>query len=164
VLAGARRIAGDYLLMMADHLFERDILDRLLRQPQRDSGVLLAVDRRLDNPLVDPDDATWVRTRTDGSIAAIGKALQGADAIDCGAFLATPQLARGIAEAIAAGAAGSLSDGMQRLADGGRAATMPIDGGWWLDVDDRHALALAEAQAPVRLADLYSEVLTGTSS
>ena len=35
---------------------------------------------------------------------------------------------------------------MQVLADRGRAATMEIDGAWWMDVDDPHAHALAEAE------------------
>ncbi|MFC4293822.1 NTP transferase domain-containing protein [Novosphingobium tardum] len=148
VIAGAARISGDYLLMMADHLFERSILERLRGEGAPDRGVTLAVDRRLDNPLVDPDDATWVRLGEGGRISAIGKSLTQYDAVDCGAFLATPELARAIEAAIADGAAGSLSDGMQRLADAGRAATMEIAGAWWLDVDDPHFHAIAEAQAP----------------
>lgn len=164
VLAGARRIDGDYLLVMADHLFEPAVLAPLLACPVEKRGVTLAVDPWLDNPLVDPDDATWVERHPDGRIAAIGKHLARRDAIDCGAFLATPDLAEAIAAAIADGAAGSLSDGMQRLASAGRAWTVEIAGGWWLDVDDPRAHALAEAQAPARLAPLYAAALTGTSA
>jgi choline kinase len=151
VIAGAARISGVYLLMMADHLFEAGILDRLARQGTKSRGVTLAIDRRLDNPLIDPDDATWVKTDADGRIEAIGKTLADYDAVDCGAFLATPELADAIRAAIAAGAAGSLSEGMQRLADAGRAATMDIGDAWWLDVDDPRAHAVAEAEAPARL-------------
>ena len=159
VIAGAARVAQaggrDFLLMMADHIFSAEILHRLARQGGSDRGVTLAIDRRVDNPLVDPDDATWVRTDEQGRIRAIGKTISPYDAVDCGAFLCTPELPEAIAEAIAAGAAGSLSDGMQRLADKGRAATMEIAGAWWLDVDDPRAHALAEAQAPGQLAALY---------
>lgn len=162
VLAGARRMSGDYLLLMADHLFERSILERLLRQ-EGGSGVTLAIDRRLGNPALDPDDATWVRTRPDGGIAAIGKGLARRDAVDCGAFLATAELAAAIAAAVADGAGGSLSDGMQRLADHGRAATVEIGEAWWVDVDDPRSHALAEAQAPTRLAEAF-RAARGTSS
>ncbi|WP_298198701.1 NTP transferase domain-containing protein [Novosphingobium sp.] len=159
VIAGAARVAQaggrDFLLMMADHIFSAEILHRLARQGGSDRGVTLAIDRRVDNPLVDPDDATWVRTDEQGRIRAIGKTISPYDAVDCGAFLCTPELPEAIAEAIAAGAAGSLSDGMQRLADKGRATTMEIAGAWWLDVDDPRAHALAEAQAPGQLAALY---------
>jgi len=146
VIAGAAKIEGDYLLMMADHVFEAGILERLARQGTKSRGVTLAIDRRIDNPLIDPDDATWVKTDTDGRIEAIGKSIPEYDAVDCGAFLATPELAQAIRAAIAEGAAGSLSEGMQRLADAGRAATMDIGEAWWIDVDDPKAHALAEAK------------------
>jgi 1L-myo-inositol 1-phosphate cytidylyltransferase len=155
VVAGASRIDGDYLLMMADHIFETGILERLARQGTKSRGVTLAIDRRTDNPLIDPADATWVKTDADGRIEAIGKTIPERDAVDCGAFLATPELARAIQAAIADGKNGSLSDGMQRLADAGRAATMDIGDAWWLDVDDPRAHALAEADAPARLSEIY---------
>ena len=144
VMAGAAKISGDYLLMMADHIFEAGILDRLAKQGTKSRGVTLAVDRRLDNPLIDPEDATWVKTDADGRIEAIGKTIPDYDAVDCGAFLATPELALAIQAAITAGKSGSLSDGMQRLADAGRAATMDIGDAWWIDVDDPRAHAIAE--------------------
>lgn len=155
VMAGASVIEGDYLLMMSDHIFSAPILARLARQGGADRGVTLAIDRRCDNPLVDPDDATWVKLDDAGFIAAIGKTIPAYDAVDCGAFLATPELARAIQAAIDAGQAGSLSEGMQRLADAGRAATMDIGTAWWLDVDDPRAHALAEAQAPRELPEIY---------
>ena len=144
VMAGAAKISGDYLLMMADHIFEAGILERLARQGTKSRGVTLAIDRRLDNPLIDPEDATWVKTDADGRIEAIGKTIPDYDAVDCGAFLATPELAVAIQAAITAGMSGSLSDGMQRLADAGRAATMDIGEAWWIDVDDPRAHAIAE--------------------
>lgn len=158
VMAGAARIDGDYLLMMCDHVFEASILQNLARQGGADRGVTLAIDRRLDNPLVDPDDATWVETGADGRIRAIGKTIPHYDAVDCGAFLATPELAAAIGAAIAEGKAGSLSEGMQRLADAGRAATMEIGGAWWLDVDEPRYHDIAEAEAPARLAEIYAAI------
>ena len=159
VVAGAARLAkmggGDYLLMMADHIFEGSILERLAREGAKSRGVTLAIDRRTDNPLVDPEDATWVKTDRDGRIETIGKAIADYDGVDCGAFLATPELAAAIKAAIAEGKPGSLSDGMQRLADAGRAATMDIGDAWWLDVDDPRSHALAEAEAPKHLPGIF---------
>lgn len=159
VIAGAAQVAAlggrDFLLMMADHIFSGEILTRLAQQGAASRGVTLAIDRQIDSPLIDPDDATWVETTADGRIRAIGKTISTYDAVDCGAFLATPELPAAIAEAIAAGKSGSLSDGMQRLADQGRAATMEIGTAWWMDVDDPRAHALAEAEAPVQLALIY---------
>lgn len=156
VIAGAAACDGPFLLLMADHMFDAAILIRLLQQGHANRDVTLAIDRRIDNPLVDPDDATWVRTAADGRIAKIGKSIIRYDAVDCGAFLATPALAVAIRAAIAAGKAGSLSDGMQVLADQGRAATMEIAGAWWMDVDDPHAHALAEVEAPLHIPGAFA--------
>jgi choline kinase len=163
VIAGAARIEGNYLLMMADHVFGDGLLERLAAQAGDDRGVTLAIDRHVANPLVDPEDATWVRLNDAGFIAAIGKTIAPYDAVDCGAFLATPELAEAIRAAIAAGKAGSLSDGMQWLADRGRAATFDISvdigadpaNGWWMDVDDPRAHVLAEQLAPRNLRSVY---------
>jgi choline kinase len=138
VLAGAAAIEGDYLLMMADHLFDPDIVRRLIAAPP--APLTLAVDRGLAGPLIDMDDATKVATGADGAILAIGKALARFDAVDTGLFRATPALA----EAIGAGG-GSLSEGVQRLADRGQAWALDVTGLLWLDVDDPAALAKAEA-------------------
>lgn len=158
VMAGAELIAGDFLLVMADHMFEAGIMARLAREGTADRGVTLAIDRRVDSQLVDPDDATWVRLGDNGRIAAIGKTIAPYDAVDCGAFLATPELAEAIRAAIIDGAAGSLSDGMQRLASAGRAATMDVGEAWWLDVDDPRAHALAEELAPRHISWLNAKL------
>lgn len=151
VLAGAARIEGNYLLMMADHMFSTGLLQTLVQQMERPGGAALAIDRNMGAPAIDPDDATWVRRRANGSIAQIGKHLTRYDAVDCGAFIATPDLADAIAEAVADGAAGSLSEGMQRLADRGAADTVDVTGHWWIDVDDPRMHAMAEDEAPMAL-------------
>jgi 1L-myo-inositol 1-phosphate cytidylyltransferase len=145
VRAGAKGIAGDYLLLMADHLFDAAIARQLLERAPAGAAITLAVDCNLANPLLDLDDATRVETGDGGQIVRIGKGLERFDAIDTGIFLATPALAAAIAEAVAAGGTGSLSEGVQRLADQGRAFTVDLAGGSWIDIDDPRALALAEA-------------------
>lgn len=142
VLAGAAALAGDYLLAMSDHLFDPEIVRLLLAAPPAD--LVLAVDPDLENPLLDMDDATKVALAPDGAIQRIGKTLERFDAIDTGLFRATLALAAALEEAIAAGGVGSLSEGVQRLADRGKAMTVGTGGARWLDVDDPAALAKAE--------------------
>jgi choline kinase len=142
VLAGASVFHGEYLLSMSDHLFDPAIVARLL--DRRTSGVTLAVDRNLSGPLLDIDDATKVEVAADGRIARIGKVLASYNAIDTGLFYATPVLAQAIRDDIAAGGSGSLSEGMQRLADAGLASTADIGSARWIDVDSPAMLALAE--------------------
>jgi 1L-myo-inositol 1-phosphate cytidylyltransferase len=138
VAAGAAAIAGDYLLAMSDHLFDPAIVRRLVAAPA--AALTLAVDRDVAGPLLDLDDATKVETGADGAIVRIGKTLDRFDAIDTGLFRATPALAAAIGDG-----GGSLSEGVQRLADQGLAATVDVTGLRWLDVDDEAALAKAEA-------------------
>lgn len=137
VIAGAATIHGDYLLAMSDHLFDPAIVRRLIDAPP--AALTLAVDRDLANPLLDMDDATKVETGAGGAIVRIGKMLERFDAIDTGLFRATPALAGAIGHG-----GGSLSEGVQRLADQGLAMTVDATGLRWLDVDDEAALAKAE--------------------
>jgi len=144
VMAGASILPGNYLLVMCDHLLSTPILQGLAQVKCEGRSVTLAIDQNTQSPLIDPDDATWVETRENGCISRIGKDLECFDAVDCGAFLATPALAEAIQKSIDAGQPGSLSDGMQWLADRDAAATLDIGKAWWMDVDDPKAHAMAE--------------------
>ena len=144
VLAGAARIEGDYLLLLSDHLFDPTLARRLIAARPAEAALTLAVDRDWRRASLDLDDATKVASES-GRILRIGKALDAFDAVDTGVFVATPALAEALTAAVAAGEAGSLSQGVQRLADQGRAAIVDVTGLMWLDVDDPAALAKAEA-------------------
>jgi 1L-myo-inositol 1-phosphate cytidylyltransferase len=143
VLAAQAALEDEFLLVMSDHLVEPGIVEATIAEPKR-GALLLAVDRGVDNPLIDLDDATKVETAADGRIVRLGKTLADYDAIDTGIFRSGTALIAAIRESIAAGGQGSLSEGVQRLADDGLAFTLDVSGRWWLDVDDPRALALAE--------------------
>jgi len=108
--------------------------------------VILAVDRRLDNRLVQIDDVTRVDVAEDGRIRKIGKGLTSYNAYDTGIFLASKALFRAIAEDVAAGGGGSISAGMQRLAERGKARVFDIGARFWIDVDDTLAFEQAEIE------------------
>lgn len=133
-----------FVLMMADHLFDPALLRDLLEQLPPPGAVVLAIDRRLDNPLVDLEDVTRVETHADGRIRAIGKLISPYDAFDTGIFLACKGLIGAIGEDLAAGGSGGISGGMNRLAARGLATTFDIGGRFWLDVDDAVAHGQAE--------------------
>lgn len=144
VLAAAGRLEDDFLLTMSDHLFEPAIVSALLARAPGE--LILAVDRESESPLIDLDDATKVALGEDGRIARIGKTIHRWDAIDTGLFRAGPALPAAIRASVAAGGQGSLSEGVQALADRGRALALDVTGRWWMDVDDPRAHALAEAE------------------
>jgi 1L-myo-inositol 1-phosphate cytidylyltransferase len=145
VLAAAGHLASEFVLLMSDHLFDPAILRDLIATDRRGAALTLAADYCVDNPLLDLDDATKIAVGEDGRILRIGKTLPRYEAIDTGIFIAAPALFEALRASLAAGGAGSLSEGVQALADSGRAFVRDISGRWWLDVDDEAAFAKAEA-------------------
>ncbi len=145
VLAGSTRIDGDYLMLMSDHLFDPEIARRAVAAGEASGAALtLAIDRDWRRETLDLDDATKVALDGD-RIAGIGKTLPDFDAVDTGVFYVRPALAEAIRQAVDAGKTGSLSDGVQKLAETGQARIADATGLFWLDVDDPLGLAKAEA-------------------
>ncbi len=147
VAAAKPHLGEQFVLLMSDHLFDPSIVTDMLAAGGDPNGVVLAVDRRLKSPLIDPDDVTRVRTDAGGRIKAIGKGLAGHNALDTGIFLASQALIEAIREDRAAGGEGSISAGMQRLADHDGAFAFDIADRFWLDIDD--AVAHGEAERAV---------------
>lgn len=157
ILAAADVLSERFLLVMSDHILSDELLAALTKVDVPDDGVVLATDTNIECERVDPEDATWVRLSGSGAIIQIGKHLESYDAVDCGAFLATRGLLDAIEDAIGDGKSGSLSDGMQRLADGGKAYSCDIGSAWWIDVDERHSLQLAKEQVKAHLPNVFSQ-------
>lgn len=144
VAAARDRLDPHFALMMSDHLFDPRLLSDLIAVGPVAGGTVLAVDRRLDNPLVDLDDVTRVSTDGASRILALGKAMAQYDAFDTGVFLAGGGLVDAIETDHAAGGPGSITAGMNRLAANGLALAHDIGEAFWLDVDDPAAHAQAE--------------------
>ncbi len=154
VLTGAEVIgARRHLLMMADHLVDPALIARVAAAPE--AALTLGVDRRLDNPLVDLDDVTRVRTNGE-RIVAIGKHLPDYDCYDTGVFAVDARFHDALRASIADGGAGSISAGVEALAATGEARVVDIGDTWWLDVDDPRALAQAETAMAARDAHQHA--------
>ena len=65
-----------------------------------------------------------------------------------------PALMAALQADVDSGGAGSISAGMQRLADAGRARIFDIGDRFWIDVDDAAALEKAEAHLLARSREL----------
>ncbi|MGB9793189.1 MAG: NTP transferase domain-containing protein, partial [Thermacetogeniaceae bacterium] len=135
VLAARKALEGEssFLLTMADHVFSPDVFKRLLSVQPRGREVYVGADFKLGQ-VYDLREATKIAV-ADGRIRAIGKGLQEFQAVDCGAFHATPALFDALAEAQAQGRH-SLSEGIAVLADEGNALACDIGDAWWIDVDN----------------------------
>jgi len=149
VLAAAAQLQEPFLLTMADHLFDPELVRRLLAAGTPADGLTLAVDGKLDNPLVDPADVTRVRRRGD-QIEAIGKGLQDCDGYDTGLFLCSPALFHALRQAREGGDS-TLSGAVRLLAARNKARACAVDGLFWIDVDDAAAASRAEQALLQRL-------------
>lgn len=132
VLCARPAIDENFLLLMADHMFEAKTARSLLRQRIGRDEVILAVDRNIGR-VFDLDDATKVRIERD-RIIDIGKTLADYDALDTGMFLCTPALFRYLDQA-AVGGNCSLSDGVGLAARNRAFRAFDIGDSWWLDID-----------------------------
>ena len=143
VLAAADLLQQNYLLLMADHLFDLSIAAALCRIALGPDEIVLAIDRKVGE-IYDLEDATKVRLR-DGRISAIGKALEVFDAADTGMFACSGALVQALRRgAEAAGGDCSLSDGMRLVAEAGNLSYLDIGAAWWQDIDTPGALDHAE--------------------
>ena len=133
VLVGGAAVAGPFLLSMADHLYTPAVAIRVGTQDLGAADLYLATDPRID--LVrDLDDATKVRS-DDGRILEIGKLIPVYDRIDCGVFAVSHALLDALAAVRKEAGDCSLTDGVRRLAQHGRARVADIGEEVWHDVD-----------------------------
>jgi choline kinase len=140
-LKARNEIHENFLLLMADHIFEVETARVLLSQTLKPGEVILAVDPNIDR-IFDLDDATKVR-RDGNRIVDIGKEISDYDALDTGMFLCGPALFDRLESAKKDGNC-SLSDGMRQLIVERRLRALEIGKGQWQDLDTPEALAHAE--------------------
>ena len=133
LLAARERLDEPFLLLMADHILDRAILDRLLSQPLDDGEVILAADFGIDeHQMVDLDDVTKILS-DDHRLVKIGKGLVTYSAFDTGAFLCSPHIFDAAEESVKAGDR-SVSGAINRLATKGKAKVVEVRERW-VDVD-----------------------------
>ncbi len=128
-----------FVLLMSDHIFNRDILSALIKSNMK-ASVILAVDRR--EPL---EEDTKV-LEEGGLIRDIGKKISKANAIDTGIFMCSPRFFQYVERAIKEGK-DTLSSCVLEAAKNGDARVFDIsklDNAWWIDIDTKEDLREAE--------------------
>jgi 1L-myo-inositol 1-phosphate cytidylyltransferase / CDP-L-myo-inositol myo-inositolphosphotransferase len=142
VLKVKNHVNGNFLLLMSDHLFDEQILERLLTAQVKPSHCMLCVDRNLSRDHSSIEDATKVYCEDD-YVKQIDKSLENFNAIDTGVFLCTPVIFDALEQSVKNGHY-SLSAGNQRLAEQGKLSSFDVTGTFWIDVDDESALQKAK--------------------
>lgn len=144
VLKGREVVAGPFVLLMADHVFDAETLIRLQREPLKDGQVVLAVDFGVEsNDRIDSEDVTKVRVE-DGMIAAIGKDLPLYNGYDTGLFLCSSAIFAAIDTSCTLSKDFTVSGAMRVLCREGRARPFDIGNRFWMDVDNEQDLRKAE--------------------
>jgi choline kinase len=130
----ARPHIGDerFALLMGDHIFNWQVLERMVALEAADDESLLAIDRCDWSP-ERAAEATRVRLAGD-RITAIGKQIDPFDALDTGVFVFSPEIFAALDESAAAGDT-SLSGGVRRLAARGLMRGVDTGGSGWWDID-----------------------------
>lgn len=145
VLKAKNALNQNFILLMADHIFDESMLLTLKNQPIAEGEVILAVDYNIDsNKFVDPHDVTKVLVEGD-QIVDIGKNIKTYNAYDTGVFLCSPAIFCAIEESVHAGDS-SLTGGMRVLAQSKKAKAVDSKDAFWIDVDDELSLKKAESQ------------------
>ncbi len=143
-LLRAREAVGseDFVLVMADHIFE----PALVRLAIREGPLGLCVDRE-GRHLLDPGEATKVRVGPGGLIRALGKGLRTWDAYDTGVFACNELMFWAASELAKEKFSVSVSDCVSFLVRQGiEFKAIDATGLAWLDVDTPEALELARKE------------------
>src|SRR5215216_5739547 len=142
VLKARDHVSGKFILLMSDHLFDEQILERLVTADVKPGHSVLCVDRNLSGSHSDIEDATKVYCE-DHYVKQIGKSLKNFNAVDTGLFLCTSAIFDVLEQSVKNGQY-SLSAGNQILAEEGKLAALDVTGRFWIDVDDESALQMAK--------------------
>jgi len=146
-----------FLLLMADHLFDPDLVRPLAGLALGDGEIALVVDSNIRNPLIDIEDVTRVKVEDDGptdgkKIRDIGKGLADFNGFDTGIFLCSPAIFEALEQSQQKDGDATLSGAVRILAAQGRAKAITMEG-FWIDVDDPKAFEKAEQALLKRLRD-----------
>jgi 1L-myo-inositol 1-phosphate cytidylyltransferase len=143
VLCARDHVGAEFVLTMADHILDDDILRKVRDHHPPTGGATLCVDYKVSE-VFDLDDATKV-LEEGGKIREIGKSLTQYNCIDTGVFICTTALMDALDAVLSEKGDASLSEGVSRLAAKGTMTVLDIGDAYWQDVDTPEMLAHAEA-------------------
>ncbi|MEE9175894.1 MAG: sugar phosphate nucleotidyltransferase [Thermodesulfobacteriota bacterium] len=140
VLKAREIVEGEsFILLMADHVFDHELLEELLGN--KTEKCVLLIDKNIDE-VFDKEDATKLLIKN-GSPIAIEKNLPNYNAVDCGIFYCTPDIFDALRETVSEGKY-RLSDAIQYLMDEDKLDVVDVGKGFWCDIDTPESLRYAE--------------------
>ena len=156
VLKAEKYLRGPFLLLMADHLFDPTIAHELMKHPLADGEIILAVDGNTENPLIDMEDVT--RVKTEGTrLRCIGKGLKDFNGFDTGIFLCRPSIFGALERCRQECEDITLTGAVRLLAGEYRVKAVDVTGYFVMDVYDPPAFKRAEKALLAQLRDKPSD-------
>lgn len=148
---------GPFLLAMADHIFDDELIHLLAGVPLAEGELAALVDTRIAE-VFSLDAAVKVQLQQD-RIADLDKDMEAFDGVDCGLFAVTPAgLFEAITKGYTDGGVGELFGCLKGPAAAGRVKAVVAQHGHWYDVDTPADLVNAEMR--IRLAQRVEHVST----
>ena len=128
----------NFILLMADKLFDDSILRKLQQVEPDGDSCILSVDHKISGDHFNIDDITkvWVENN---KVEKIGKNIDRFNGVDAGIFLYSSIVFDALEKNIAQGKY-SLLAANQMLSNMGRLKTIDISDNFWIDVDHKKAL------------------------
>ena len=142
ILAARDQLTEPFLLAMADHVFDDDLIRRVVREELGADDVRLFADRDFRRM---PDlDAAMKIELTEDRVTKIGRTLPDFDAVDIGLFACRPALFGALQHARSADSSADLAHGIARLVGEGKVGARDTAGAPWFDIDTPSTLVRAE--------------------
>lgn len=135
---------GPFVLAMADHWYDPEIVDRMAGESLDGAEVLELVDPEIDE-VYDVDSAVKVRTN-DGRAEEIGFDLDEYDTVDAGLFVASTAVFDECDRVLREEEPAGLVDALGRMAADGDVAVGEVGDAIWHDIDTPAALVRAEME------------------
>ncbi len=143
LLAAREWFDENFVLLMADHVFDETILSSMVRETLGDGELMLAIEYVVtDGRLHDADDVTSVLAE-DGRILEITRGGEAYNACGTGIYLCSPAIFRAAEESSLAGDQ-SLSGAVRCLVEGRQAKAFDVQDRYWIDIDMPADLRRAE--------------------
>src|SRR5215217_383239 len=129
VFKAKNHVNGKFLLLMSDHLFDAQVVERLITADVQPDHCVLCVDKNVSQNQSNLEDPTRVYCE-DNYVKQIDKSLKDFNAIDTGLFLCTTAIFDALEQSIK-NEQYSLSAGIQILAKQEKLVPLDITGSFW---------------------------------
>ncbi len=142
ILKAKEYLKQPFLLLMGDHIVDKEIIEKVVNDYSEGDDVILGVDIRKNSDIIDINDVTKVKFENK-KIIDIGKELTEFDGYDTGVFYCSSKIFDAIQEAVKENKT-KLTDAIKILCKNGVVKASIIEDAFWIDIDTQECIGKAE--------------------